>query len=242
MNHAKRPPTPPRRGSGGSRSRQALTPTICCQAFARSCACSRRTTRNRSMTRASSWSGWPTALRRSSSTSSRPSSGCTAPWVSPNPNHVTTPVSHNVAPDQTITVVDPRHPLCGRTLTLVAMTHHATLGRCCVVWLRPQIEQLVPVRATNLEFDPNDISPSPLSLAAVEQLLRVVHDIEHASKGVHSDASPPHPSGATTRARQPDSPPPALGVPVHEPATARAYGADPRRATLGRVSVTPSIF
>jgi hypothetical protein len=97
-----------------------------------------------------------------------------------------------------------------------------------VVWLRPQIERLVPARATNLEFDPNDISPSPLSLAAVEQLLRVVHDIEHASKGVHSDASPPHPSGATTRARQ--------------PATARAHGADPRRATLGRVSATPSIF
>jgi hypothetical protein len=159
-----------------------------------------------------------------------------------NRNHVTTPVSHSVAPEQTITVVDPRHPLCGRTLTLVALTHHATLGRCCVVWLRPQIERLVPARATNLEFDPNDISPSPLSLAAVEQLLRVVHDIEHASKGVHSDASPPHPSGATTRARQPDSPPPALGVPVHEPATARAHGADPRRATRGRVSATPSIF
>ena len=99
-----------------------------------------------------------------------------------NLNHVTTPVGHSVAPEQTITVIDPRHPLCGRTLTLVAMTHHATLGRCCVVWLRPHIERLVPVRATNLEFDPNDLSPSPLSLAAVEQLLRVVHDIEHASE------------------------------------------------------------
>ena len=74
------------------------------------------------------------------------------------------------------------------------MTHHSELGRCCVVWLRPQVERLVPVRATNLEFDPNDISPSPLSLTAVEQLLRVFHDIEHASKGVNRDASPPLPS------------------------------------------------
>lgn len=158
----------------------------------------------------------------------------------PNLNHVTTPVDHSVAPEQTITVIDPRHPLCGRTLTLVAMTHHATLGRCCVVWLRPHIERLVPVRATNLEFDPNDLSPSPLSLAAVEQLLRVVHDIEHARRGVHSNASPPHPSSASTRAQQPDRPPPALGVPVYEPATARAHGADPRRATRGRVSTTLS--
>jgi hypothetical protein len=157
-----------------------------------------------------------------------------------NRNHVTTPVGHSVVPEQTITVIDPRHPLCGRTLPLVAMTHHAALGHCCVVWLRPQVERLVPVRATNLAFDPNDISPSPLSLTAVEQLLRVVHDIEHARRGVHSDASPARPSGTVTRARQPDCPPPALGVPVQEPATARTNSADPRRTTCGRVSATPS--
>jgi hypothetical protein len=102
------------------------------------------------------------------------------------------------------------------------------------------VERLIPVQATNLEFDPNDISPSPLSLTAVEQLLRVVHDIEHASKGVNSNASPPLPSRAITRTRQPNGPPPALGVPVSEPATARANGADRRRATAARSSATPS--
>lgn len=120
------------------------------------------------------------------------------------------------------------------------MTHQAALGHCCVVGLRPQVERLVPVRATNLAFDPNDLSPSPLSLTAVEQLLRVVHDIEHARRGVHSDARPARPSGTVTRARQPDCPPPALGVPVQEPATARTNRADPRRTTCGRVSATPS--
>ena len=75
------------------------------------------------------------------------------------------------------TVLDPRHPLCSQTLPLVAIIHHTQLGRCRVVWLRPHVERLVPVQATNLEFDPNDISPSPLSLAAVEQLLRVFQDI-----------------------------------------------------------------
>jgi len=36
-----------------------------------------------------------------------------------------------------------------------------------------------------LAFDPTDISPSPLSLAAVEQLLRVFQDIQHAQQGVN---------------------------------------------------------
>src|SRR6266849_3275696 len=94
-----------------------------------------------------------------------------------NPNQVTTPIEHSVSPDQTITVVDPRHPLCGRTLPLVAMTYHAQLGRCCVVRLRPNVERFVPVQATNLAFDPTTISPTPLSLSAVAQLLRVVYDI-----------------------------------------------------------------
>ena len=120
------------------------------------------------------------------------------------------------------------------------VTLPSELGRCCVVWLRPQVERLVPVRATNLEFDPNDLNPSPLSLTAVEQLLRVFHDIEHASKGVNRDASPPLPSSATARVRPSAGPPPALGVSVNEPEAARAHGADQRRAPVARASATPS--
>jgi len=41
-----------------------------------------------------------------------------------NPNQITTPVGHRFSSDQTITVLDPRHPLCGQTLPLVAITHH----------------------------------------------------------------------------------------------------------------------
>src|SRR5262245_11331075 len=86
-----------------------------------------------------------------------------------DPNKVTTPIGTRFSADQTITVLDPRHPLCGRTLPLVALTHHAQLGRCCVVWLQPHVERFIPIQATNLAFDPNDLSLSPLSLAAVEQ-------------------------------------------------------------------------
>src|SRR6266545_3121424 len=100
-----------------------------------------------------------------------------------NRNHVTTPLDRRLSTEQTITVTDPRHPLCGRTLTLIAMTYHPELGQCCVVWLRPQVVRLVPVSATHVAFDPNAISPTPLSVDAVAQLLRVVQDIQHVSQG-----------------------------------------------------------
>ena len=142
-----------------------------------------------------------------------------------DPNQVTTPIGHRFSPDQTITILDPRHPLCGRTLPLVAITHHAQLGRCCVVWLRPHVERFIPVQATNLAFDPNNMNPSPLSLAAVEQLLRVFQDIQHAQQGVSRDASPSRPSRTASHARRPDCAPSAVEPPVRRPATAGPPGA-----------------
>jgi hypothetical protein len=156
-----------------------------------------------------------------------------------NPNQVTTPIGHRFSPDQTITVLDPRHPLCGQTLPLVALTHHAQLGRCCVVWLRPHVERLIPVHATNLAFDPTELSPSPLSLAAIEQLLRVFHDIQHANQGVSRDASQARPSGAPTQARRPDCASSAVEPPVSRPTTARPSGAHRRRTTVDGPSAQP---
>jgi len=162
-------------------------------------------------------------------------------WPSPSrwsvpagadPNQVTTPIGHRFSVDQTITVLDPRHPLCGRTLPLVAITHHSQLGRCCVVWLRPHVERFIPVQATNLEFDPRAISLSPLSLAAVEQLLGVFQDIQHANQGVSRDASPPRPSRTASQARRPDCASSAVEPPISQPATARPTGAHRRGPTV----------
>src|SRR5215813_13853284 len=150
------------------------------------------------------------------------------------------PIGHRFSPDQTITVLDPRHPLCGQTLPLVTFTHHAQLGRCCVVWLRPYVERLIPVHATYLAFDPTDLSPSPLSLAAVEQLLRVFHDIQHANQGVSRDASPSRPSCTPTQARRPDCASSAVEPPVSRPTTARPTGAHRRRTTVAGPSAQPT--
>src|SRR5467141_2244295 len=185
----------------------------------------------------------PRAASRRDRSGPQPSLACTAAiaWLSPcrgsaraaiNPNQITTPIGHRFSSDQTITVLDPRHPLCGQTLPLVAITHHTQLGRCCVVWLRPHVERLVPVQATNLEFDPNDMSPSPLSLAAVEQWLRVFQDIQHAHQGVSRDASPSRSSRTRTQARRPDCAPSAVEPPVSRPAPARPTGSHRRCTTV----------
>jgi len=105
-----------------------------------------------------------------------------------NPNQHNTPISHQFSTAQTITVTDPRHPLCGRTLPLVGITNKPYLGRCCVVWIHKDVERYVPVSATNLEFEPNHIHPTPLSVASAKALLRVFENIMPSNQGDLPDA------------------------------------------------------
>jgi hypothetical protein len=129
----------------------------------------------------------------------------------------TLPPEHTGAPAPTVTVVDPRHPLCGRTLPLVGITTKQYLGRCCVVWLRPWVERHIPVTATDLEFDPNTLSPLPLSLAALQDLLRMfaqVTQVGAAGRGEGShewatDAASP--SGVRSQRAATDRPTPGVG-------------------------------
>src|SRR5215467_6323901 len=157
-----------------------------------------------------------------------------------NSNQITTPIGHRFSPDQTITVHDPRHPMYGRTFPLVDITHHSQLGRCCVVWLQLYVERFIPVQATNLAFDLNDISPSPLSIAAVEQLLRVFQDIQRAHQGVSRDASLSRPNCTPSQAWRSDCSPSAIKSPVSRPATARPTGAHPHGTTVDGSSAKPT--
>jgi hypothetical protein len=84
------------------------------------------------------------------------------------------------------------------------------------------------------------MSLSPLSLAAVEQLLRVFQDIQHAQQGVSRDASPSRPSRTASQARRPDCAPSAVEPPVSRPATARSTGAHRRRTTVAGPSAEPT--
>jgi|SRR5882762_887704 len=42
-----------------------------------------------------------------------------------------------VTPEETVTVVDPGHPLFGRTLPCVGISNSSYRGRCCIVWIGP---------------------------------------------------------------------------------------------------------
>jgi hypothetical protein len=135
-----------------------------------------------------------------------------------------------------VTIVDPRHPLCGRTLPLVGITQKAYLGRCCVVWIREDVERHVPVTATDLEFNPNTVSPIPLAIDAVRQLVHIFEQIVCASKGEEVDGS--QSNAVVTRAherddRQDNCPRASVEEPCHKPT--RALFAD-GGADLSRVA------
>lgn len=106
--------------------------------------------------------------------------------------------------EETVTIVDPRHPLYGRTLLLVSIGTKAYLGQCCTVWIRPGVERCVPIGATDLAFDPHDVSPIPLSLASLRQLLHVTRQVCRVEQGEGRDAtiptasSPPAPIDRST--------------------------------------------
>ena len=84
----------------------------------------------------------------------------------------TTPLATAFTPEETITVVDPRHPLYGQTLRLIQFTKNAHHGPSCVVWLENGTERLIPIAATDRSPQPPTIYPQPLNLAAAESLVR----------------------------------------------------------------------
>lgn len=101
-----------------------------------------------------------------------------------------------------IEIVDPTHPLHGKTLPLVGITTRQRLGRVAVVWLRPGVERCVPLSATDLAgVPPAPPSPSRLSVASLERLLAVVASLPQAAdaEDVNDDAhiGPGAESGAT---------------------------------------------
>jgi hypothetical protein len=70
-----------------------------------------------------------------------------------------------------VTVVDPRHPLFGRTFPLLNITNMPHAGRCCIVRYLGTLERAIPLQVTDRSPEPVEISPSPLIFASVRQLL-----------------------------------------------------------------------
>jgi hypothetical protein len=91
------------------------------------------------------------------------------------------------APEETVTVVDPRHPLFGRTLPCLGIANSSHRGRCCIVWIRPTVERHVPVTATTLEFDPTTLYPLPISVESLRQFVQEFLLVSGGWKGDPTD-------------------------------------------------------
>ncbi len=89
----------------------------------------------------------------------------------------------------TVEIVDPAHPLYGKTLPLIGFNTKQHLGRVAIVWLQPGIERCVPLSATNLAKTPLAApSPSRLSVESLERLLSVVASLPHEPEDADDDA------------------------------------------------------
>ncbi len=130
-----------------------------------------------------------------------------------NPDQFTTPIDLIVSPKETVTVVDPRHPLFGRTLPCVGISNSCHRGRCCILWIRPTVERHVPVTATDLEYDPSTLYPLPISLESLQQLLQEFLLVADARNGdpIHADTPTACPA-STTRGEKPTDDPPHRGL------------------------------
>ncbi|WP_201364739.1 hypothetical protein [Dictyobacter formicarum] len=114
-------------------------------------------------------------------------------------DQLTTPIDLIMSPpEETVTVVDPRHPLFGRTLPCLGIAHSSHRGRCCIVWIRPTVERHVPVEATNLAYDPATLYPLPISVESLQQFLQEFLLVFGGWKGgpTHDDSTAIGPSGS----------------------------------------------
>ncbi len=87
------------------------------------------------------------------------------------PNHQTTPIGNTVPANEIVTIIDPRHPLCGQKMRLICVENRSYLGHCCVLWQEDGCERHIPVEATDLSPEILTFYPLPIDISSVERLL-----------------------------------------------------------------------
>jgi len=76
-------------------------------------------------------------------------------------------------PETTVTVVDPRHPLCGRSFQVIGQINRPDYGLCFVVWLPEGVQRQIPFTATNLASLLPPLPPIPLDISSLQKLLTI---------------------------------------------------------------------
>lgn len=99
-----------------------------------------------------------------------------------------------------VTVVDPREPLYGQTFPLIFIENKQYRGPCCIVRDANGVERHIPLVVTNRSPEPLSISPIPLSLSSVRQLLSVYERmVRLTAKGTKDGPLSSNPSGYPSR-------------------------------------------
>lgn len=83
-----------------------------------------------------------------------------------------TTISEDGSAEETVRVIDPRHPLFGQTFRLIAITTWRQTETRCVIWLQDDgMERHIPLSVTDRSPNPPVIFPSALNMASLERLL-----------------------------------------------------------------------
>jgi hypothetical protein len=142
-----------------------------------------------------------------------------------------TPLGGMHPPQETITIVDPQHPLFGQAFPLIAITDKHSEGPSCFIWLREGVERSVPVEVTDRGLEPHSTFPIPFNTSSLLQLLTTFERIvcqpagevedERRNCGVHDGLTTDVLSDDARDRRVPDS------------AGGDMEGADPHPAATG---------
>ena len=84
-------------------------------------------------------------------------------------------MSHAVP--ETVTVVDPRHPLYDQTFPLLHIKNKQALVRSCLVLLTESVERLIPLAVTDLALSPPAVYPVPLDISSLQTLIETFNRI-----------------------------------------------------------------
>lgn len=124
---------------------------------------------------------------------------------------------------ETVTVIDPRHPLHRQSFRLLGIAMKNQLGRCCVVLDHAGRERNIPVAVTDHSPDPLVTAPFPLNVATITSLIHVYshicpqptterevgevdgREIQHESRSQPTHVSTREPAGEACPRRSPHS-------------------------------------
>jgi hypothetical protein len=89
---------------------------------------------------------------------------------------------------ETVTIIDPRHPLYDQTFPLLHIKNKQNLVPACLIRLRTSVERLVPLAVTNLAASTPTTFPVSLDLSSLHNLNQTFRRIHaHLEKECSDD-------------------------------------------------------